>query len=220
MDQTSLAAKPTTPNLELSKPRKQYTGTAAKLMKLMASGATQEEASKACGVDASLTSQYMSEPDFKEQLVELIAKSFAEANQIDNNYQAIEKNMSERLLKLTEFMMNPDQVLRVLKFANEAKRKTIPQVQPQGLGISGDGTVKILPALLLLPNVMTREFVLNPNNEVVGIDGKELTTLNSTSLNKLIENKRDSQLKLQNREVPVKHAPKSTRNEGDPYSDL
>lgn len=206
-------------NTSSKKERKIYSGTALKLMNLMAAGCNQVEAAKACGVDESYVSQLMDEPEFKEQITEKLAQAFKDANEIDNNYQEIEKRLSKKLLGVSEFMVNPDQILRTLKFANEAKRKLAPNVQNGSNGSEGPQTNI---AVLVLPSFMVkdakRELILNPNNEVVAVDGRELTTFTSTGLNKLIENKKNAPIAPSKEVTKLKNEQKQ-RNV-DPYSDL
>lgn len=193
--------------------KKIYTGVAAKAMKLQAGGANQRETANALGVDESLISQFNAEADYKEQLHDLVAKAFKSAQEIDENYQDIEHTLSKRLKELTQYMMNPDQVLRTLKFANEAKRKLGP-VPTNGNGSASDA-VKLTPVVLVLPVAVKREFVLNPNNEIIGVDDAQLVTLNSTSLNGMIAKRKEAQkevLKLTNGN--------KQREQSDPYSDL
>lgn len=195
--------------------KKVYTGVAARAMKLQAGGANQREVANALGVDESLISQYNAEADYKEQLHELVSKAFKSAQEIDENYQDIEHTLSKRLKELTQYMMNPDQVLRTLKFANEAKRKLGSNpVNGNGSHTSIDG-IKLTPVVLVLPVAVKREFVLNPNNEIIGVDEMELVTMNSSSLNGMIA-KRKEALK----EVPKLTNGNQSRERHDPYSDL
>lgn len=195
----------------LEKEKKLYTGTAARLLKLRGAGCTQEEAAKACGVDASYVSQLEAEEEFKEQVNSLIKQTFEKQSKIDNNYVEIEERLSERLLKNTEFMFNPDQILRTLKFANEAKKKVLPSgTQPLGTNANGNITV-LAPVTLILPGVVAREFIVNPMNEVVAVDGQELTTLPSNNIQQLLQKK--EQKKLEDKG-------KNGTRQVDPYSDL
>lgn len=175
------------PQEVLEKERKIYTGTAARLLKLRGAGCTQSEAAKACGVDDSYVSQLEGEEEFKMQLNEIIRKTFEAQSKIDENYIQIEEKLSEKLLRSIEWMVNPDQILRTLKFANEAKRKVTPS-GGQG-SINGSDGEALKPVTLILPVVIAREFVINPIGEVVSVDGRELTTLPSGNIQKLAREK-------------------------------
>lgn len=216
MEQSGAKKEVAKANISTDKDKKIFTGVAGRLLKLLSTGTTQEEASLAIGVDPSYVSQLRKDPEFDRQLVELIEAGYTDNVDIDNNYVAIEKQLSKRLKEQAEFMQNPDQILRVLKFANEAKKKIAPN--GQNGGANGDGKVNgIQPVILILPTVIrekiSKEFVLNPNNEVVGIDGQVLETLNSASLNQIVNNRKNL--------LPLKAPNGSITKQGkDPYSDL
>jgi predicted transcriptional regulator len=162
--------------------RKIYSGLAARAIKLLGSGASQAETSRALGVSEAMVSQWMAEKDFAEQVSELVKKNFADQSVIDDNYNAIEKSLSDRLRKSCEFMFDPDKVLRALKFVNEAKRKIAPSEGPNG---SNGSVTVIAPVTLILPAQVAGEFILNPNNEIVGINGKEVVTISSRGIEDL-----------------------------------
>lgn len=196
----------------LEKESKIYTGTAARLLKLRGAGCTATEAAKACGVDTSYVSQLEGEAEFKAQLNELIKQTFEKQSKIDTNYTEIEERLSHKLLNATEYMVNPDQILRTLKFANEAKRKVTPNGALGQNGSNGHGGLTVLqPVTLILPAIVAKEFVLNPMSEVVSIDGKELTTLPSNNIQQLVNQKEQKRL-----EEKKAHGARQT----DPYSDL
>jgi hypothetical protein len=198
----------TIPASVASAEKKLYTGTAARLLKLLGSGCTQEEASRACGVDPSYTSQLMKETSFIEQVNAIVTQTMHDQSQIDENYTQLEKNMSEKLLKLSEYVFDPDKALRIAKFANEAKR-AIPKGQ---IGVSGtaNGTT-LQPVILIMPQHAAQEFVLNPNNEIVGVNGKELMTLPSANITKLTQNRKNGEIK----KLEINGA-----RQTDPWSDL
>lgn len=208
------------PNISIGRDRKVYTGVAGRLLKYLATGVTQEEASRALGVDASLVSHYVAETDFKEQLSELVGASFKDATAIDNNYVETEKILSKRLKEQAEFMMNPDQVIRTLKFVNEAKKKISVNHANSGNGSNGEGGIR--PVVLILPTIIREklhnEFILNPNNEIVGVNGEVLETLNSASLNSMVQARKAKALAAP-KEVGKLNGTNSNQAK-DPYSDL
>jgi predicted transcriptional regulator len=211
MEQTVLTMK-SPANVNVTPERKIYTGYAAKVMNLLAAGVTETEAAKACGIDQSLVSQYKKEKDFMDQLHEKINIAMQDATHVDDNFNKIEKKLSDRLLSMADMMFHPDQVLRTLKFVNEAKRKT----QPILPGAGTSEAAKLAPTILVLPTVVVKEFTVNPNNEVVGVGNKSLNTLNTTSLNELVKQRKREPVTVNG---IVKKQNGSRQNE-DPYSDL
>lgn len=164
--------------------RKIYTGLPSRAIKLLGSGALQVEVAKALGVSESQVSQWMAERDFSEQVSELVKKNFADQCVIDENYNRVERKLSERLLSAAEMMFDPDKILRTLKFVNEAKRKVAPQENSNGMNGNGT-TIFNAPVTLILPAPVAKEFIFNPYNEIVGIDGKEVTTISSKGIEDL-----------------------------------
>jgi len=204
---------------DIPREKKIYSGAALRVMKLLGNGVLQVEAARACGVGEAFVSQLMAESDFISQVNEIVSRNFALQSEIDNNYVEVEKKLSERLLKNSELIYGTDQMLRVLKFANEAKRKTAPVHQNNGSG-SPDGTGNLKPVVLILPTVVVREFVLNPMNEIVGINGSELATLPSAQLPNLVTKHREELAKeLLEKKQGYKIIPNGSRPT-DPYSDL
>lgn len=196
--------------------KKIFTGLPARAIKLLGTGCLQVEVAKALGVTEGQVSQWMGDTEFRQQVNDIVAKTFAEQSVIDENYIKIEQKLSERLLAATEHMYNPDTILRTLKFANEAKRKVIPNGQTPGSG----GNVTILaPVTLVLPQAVAKEFILNPNNEVVGIDGNEVMTLPSANVRQLAETVRAATPTL---DANLKKVAKKLNGSGhkDPWSDL
>lgn len=192
---------------------KQFTGIAAKLIKLLGIGCSQTEAALACGVSDSYVAQYMADADFVKQVNEELAKTFAEQSVIDENYRKVEKTLSDRLLKVTEFEFNADRILRTLKFVNEAKLKMAPKVDPSHNGANGQ---PLAPVVLLLPVNVSREFIVNPQNEIIGINGRELTTVSSKGLEALAIEAQKNKENSQQQRVKLNHGPRQT----DPYGDL
>lgn len=195
--------------------RKIYSGLPARAIKLLGSGCTQVESSRALGVSESQVSQWMAEPDFQSQVNDEVKKNFARQSQVDENYNEIEQKLSKKLLEQCEYIFDADKALRILKFANEAKRKLAPQT-PQGEG--GNGTTIFAPVTLIMPGAVAREFILNPNNEVVGIDGTEVITLPSKNMETLAQTVRAS---IQTSDKNLKQlARKNGTRQQDPWSDL
>jgi len=164
--------------------RKQYTGAAARILKLLCSGITQTQAAKAVGVNDSYVSQLCAEPDFQAQIAEHIKKDHERAIKIDENYHDIELSLSNKLKELVPFMHEPDKILRTLKFVNESKKKTDASVPTTDQNKESAGPVK-----LALPVVVIQNFVTNPNNEVVQVEDRNLVTLNSRSIEALVQNR-------------------------------
>jgi hypothetical protein len=195
--------------VDIPKTKKEYSGTAGRILKYLSAGCTEMQAATACGVDPSLVSQLKQETEFCEQVAEALRKSVVDAKEVDDNYVEIEKMASKKLRELMHYMQSPDQLLRVAKFANEAKKKLTPVGQMNGEHVSD-----IAPVRLALPTMLVAHIVVNPNQEVVQVGEVALTTLNSKSMESVVKKYRDS-ITIESKPIQEKQS-----NVQDKWSDL
>lgn len=173
--------------LQIDKTRKVFAGTAAKILKMLATGqVNQLQAAKANGVDDSYVSQLMADPDFSDQVRESVERLTADAIQIDQDYLEIEKDAVSKLKMQTKMVTNVDQLMRVARFANEAKKK----VAMNPLGSESAGTIK--PVQLILPKIVVQQITITPNNEIVGVGDRTLVTMNSKSMQSLVQRHKEA----------------------------
>ena len=213
-EQAKLVPQTVIPTVE----KKVYTGTAAKILNLLGTGCLPIEAARAVGCDPSYVSQLQGDEEFSKQVSELIEATMSRQAQIDQNYLEVESQLSKRLLDQSKMMFNPDQVLRTLKYVNEAKKKVPTVFTPNGVngGTSGGNGPNVNVAVLVILEKMASRFILDPNSNVVGLEAngqtKTLETLPSKAITTLSE-KRSNEKEPQKR---IKNGPGKT----DPYGDL
>ncbi len=187
MNPEKVAQTLTLQKAEASKPRKEYTGVAGRVLKFLCGGCTPIQAANACGVSESLVSQLCAEEDFQKQIEEKLSKDFEAAIQIDDNYNEVEKLLSKRLRDMTGYMTNVDQITRTLKTVSAIPKKVQPKVPLN----AESNQMAIAPVSLAIPIVAKNVFIVNPNQEVVSLNGKNLVTLNSKSLDSLLQERRE-----------------------------
>lgn len=207
--------EPSVPTEVMQVERKIYSGLAAKAIKLLGTGLLQVEVARALGVTEGQVSQWMAEPDFQAQVSAEIKANFAMQSEVDSNYNATERKLSERLLQQSEYMFDPDKILKALQFVNGAKRKLAPlQQNPQ----EGGGVTINAPVTLIFPQQVAKEFMLSPNNEVIGVDGQEVLTLPSKNIDMLAN---DIRLATKTADPKLKLVRKSNgAGQQDPWSNL
>lgn len=164
---------------------KKYEGKAARALKLMIAGCKQDQVAKALGVTPGLVSQWCAEEDFQIQLTQDIKKGFERSLSIDDTWDDIEDKLQRKLSSMVDIFVTPEQVLRALKLANEANRKTQHSKPLEGSGDSSQGS-SAGSVKLILPIVIKNQFVVNPQNEVVQVDDRNMITLNSASITTLV----------------------------------
>jgi hypothetical protein len=203
-------------NTEVTKPRKEYTGTAKKILNYLCGGATPSQAAEACGVDDSYVSQLRAEPEFQAQILEKLTADFEAAIKVDKNYEEIEKLLSDRLVQMTKYMTNVDQMARVLKTITAIPKKIQPKI-PLNAETNGGA---VAPVLISLPIVAKNVFVVSPNSEVVKLNDKELVTLNSTAMDSLLKNKRERVIIEQSKPALIGKLNGKRKLSEDDFSDL
>jgi hypothetical protein len=167
-----------------------YTGQAAKVLNFLKGGCTPIQAAQAVGVTIGYVSQLCKEEDFQAQIAQKLQADFEKAIETDKNLDEIEHTLSDKLKKLVPFMVGLDDILKTMKVVQGQKRKVAPSINP-GQDSGGSGA-KIVT--LVLPKVLVQNFITNPNSEIVAVDGKEMITLNSQSLDSLAKRVLDEEV--------------------------
>jgi hypothetical protein len=195
-----------------------YSGNAGKVLKLIGRGnCNQAQAAKACGLDESYVSQLMAEEDFQLQVAQMIQEAVEAATVIDQNYDDTEKLLSERLKAAAGMMFNADTILKTLKFVNEAKKRMAP-VAGGLVGANGNGS-HVTVVQLTLPAAMRHEYTVNPNGEVLEVNGMELQTIPSASMEQFSKQNREAHPKVDPKQLRLPNV--SGRKQGtDPWADL
>lgn len=158
------------------------TTTQDRALTLLGQGIGPEQVALALGVTTSAISQLVSDPEFAARVSELRFKNLAKHNERDNAYDALEDELLEKLKNLIPFMMRPMEVLKSIQVINAAKRRG--SSAPESIMAKNE----VVP--LVLPQVIINQFTLNANNQVIQAGQQELVTIQSGSLNRLLE-KRD-----------------------------
>jgi len=189
-------------NTAVIETKKQYTGTAARLLKLLGTGISQTEAAAAVGVTDSFVSQLMGEADFSSQVEALVSQAAVDSVEIDQNYVEIEKVAVERLKTNMAFITSTDQLLRVIKVTNEAKKKVL------GSEVRKEQGAVLHPVKISLPGCIINNYIVNPQNEVVSIGGREMVTLNSSSMANLVQKAREQPQLVESVNTKIEEIPR------------
>jgi hypothetical protein len=176
---SAASAAVSTPNTATDPNLKKYQGVEAQVLKYMGANCSQSEAAKAAGCDTSYVSQLWEQADFRTQVEALRSTNLERKLKVDDAYEETEAILADRLRKSAALLTNTDQILRVLKFTNEAKKKLAPQAKQEGDG----GTV----VNLQIPVFLQQQFRVNPNNEVVEVNGRVLQTMDTKGLERLVK---------------------------------
>lgn len=216
MNPQRLARKIAMANTEVAKSLKEYTGAAKRVLNYLCGGATPTQAAEACGVDKSYVSQLMSEEDFQTQVAAKLTKDFETAIKIDANYTEIEEKLSDKLKSTMPYLTNADQIARILKTVSSIPKKVVSKMPLNGEGSNGS----VAPVTIAIPVVAKNVFLVSPNSEVVKLDGRDIVTLNSKSLNSLLKERREQVTIEQSKPVLIEKPNGKHRSKIDDFDDL
>ena len=151
------------------------------ILNLLARGLSQAEVARATGASEGYISQLVNDPDFKLKLNEARALRVNVASDLDDHYDKIETVVVNRLTEVTAkaaHLMQPDQLIKIAKFANEAKRRST-------VDLTRDSKNSDRPLVVInLPNanIPGLQVVKSSNNEVLEIGGQALLPMDSKTL--------------------------------------
>jgi len=155
-----------------------------KALKLLGSGVNPEQTAMALGVSPSRISQLMSEKKFADKVATLRYAVLQSATLRDGKYDTLEDKLIDKLDKSMPLMVRPDTILKAIATINSAKRRG----QSAAPSVSNQQNI----VQLILPTVITQKFTTNINNQVIKTGSKELVTMASGTLNKMVESARDN----------------------------
>lgn len=155
------------------------TTTESRALSLLGQGLGPEVVAAAVGVSTSRISQLLSTPEFSAKVAELRYESLAKHNTRDAAYDALEDTLIEKLKDLLPYMMRPMEVLKSIQVINAAKRR--------GASAPEHITAQQTVVQLVMPTQILQSFTTNINNQVIKAGAQELVTIQSGSMNKMLD---------------------------------
>ena len=152
-------------------------------LKLLGAGVSAESTAAALGVTPSRISQMLADDVFANAVVEARFQHLQKHNERDASYDEVEDLLLAKLKKSLPFILKPDQILNALKTINGAKRRG--QSNPETIG--AQSTI----VQVVLPNIIAQKFTVNISNQVVKAGEQDLLTIQSGTLLKQIEAKKE-----------------------------
>lgn len=158
------------------------TSTEAKVLELLSAGIEPEHVASAVGLTPGRISQIVSNPEFAAKLAELKFESLRKHNATDNEYDALEKMLLEKLKQCAGLLFDPMKIARILQTVNSAKRR----------GASApDSIVRQKQTIRLNINAaVVTKFAVNGANQVVqasvGDESQDLVTIQSSGVQRLL----------------------------------
>lgn len=145
------------------------------LKSLLGNGVPAAQAAKAVGCSAAYVAELMAEAGFSEEVATMRVGKLHAATERDAKYDAIEDKLLGNLETMAPLMLQPAMLLKAITVVNGAKRR----------GVTDAETVaaqKATVVVLHLPEVLRHRYKLNPNNEIIEVDGRTLLTIDSNAI--------------------------------------
>ena len=138
-------------------------------LKLLGAGASQAQTAAALGVTESAISQLLSREDFAKNVATLRYESAQKHNARDCKYDALEDKVLDSLEKWLPMVTKPMELTKILSTLNSAKRRgsSSPEQVVQQQNVVN----------LILPTVITQQFTVSGNNQVVKAGEQNLVTI-------------------------------------------
>ncbi len=151
-----------------------WNATEERALKLLGSGCGPEVVATAIGVSISRISQLLSNIEFAAAVSELRFQNLQKHNEMDNEYDTMEKTLVQNLKDVLPLMMRPMEILKAIQVINAAKRRG--QSAPES--ITNQQTV----VNLTMPKLIMQQFTTNINNQVIKAGSQTLETIQSGSM--------------------------------------
>lgn len=149
---------------------------------LLGQGFKPIEVSGATGLSESRVSQLVSDPIYASQISALRIQTLTKHTEQDNEYDEIESTLTKRLKDSIGLMYDPVKISGVLSRVNAMKRRGASAVP------TTDNVREVIP--LILPISIVNQFTVNANNQVVKVGNQDLTTVQSSNMNKMLEDRK------------------------------
>lgn len=148
--------------------------TEQKAIKLLGGGYSPGTVATAVGVSESRISQLLSDPSFAAEVSELRFQNLNKHNELDAEYDAMEKQAAKQLKEMLPLIMRPGDLLKATAMLNNMKRRG--QSAPEQM-VQQNQVVN-----LLMPVMITQKFTTNVNNQVISAGNQTLETIQGSVL--------------------------------------
>lgn len=170
---------------ELTKTQLVLSSTEERALSLLGKGVTPAQTAAALGITESAISQLLSKSEFADAVAELRYKNLLEHSARDEKADALEDKLLKKLSDLVPFLMRPMEVARIYQIINSAKRRG--QSTPEAI----TSAQEVVP--LIMPVVITNQFTVNSNNQVIQAGQQPLITVQSGNMQALLTKHKETQ---------------------------
>ena len=170
----------------------QTTSTKDRALSLLGQGCGPEVVASALGVSVSAISQHLSDPEFAAQVAELRFKTLAAHNETDQRIQKIEDMLLERLENVLPYLTDPMKLVAAFTRINAAKRRGA--AAPEMLHTQNVVVALTIPSVVINKHTVNNNITVNALNQVVRAGTQDLVTIQSGTMEKLLQTSKQKQL--------------------------
>src|SRR5690606_9307504 len=163
--------------------------TQLRILQLLGNNIPQAQVAQAVGVDESYISQLMAKDEFREYVTRIKFEKLQERNEIDSNYDDMEREIQKKMRQILPMIQKPRDVLDFATKINAMKRR----------GNLGDTTASTTQTVveLTLPVAILNKIIVDPQtNRVIEASGSPMLTAPSSTLVNLNGNTRTDTAKI------------------------
>lgn len=155
--------------------------TKGQALELLSKGMGTLAVAQVLNISAGAVSQFLAEPEFKERVgAALQAKAIGKIKR-DEVIDELEDKAWKQLGDVLPFMTKPMEIIRVAQVLNSANRRAAES--GIGTGVTDADSAGVVTLRLPVGVVSASVGIkLNTNNEVVEVDGRELRTMQASTL--------------------------------------
>ncbi len=157
-----------------------------RIIDMLGQGLSATQVASAVGCDDSYISQLIADEGVSEKIQALRAENFSKYVELDRRVDEAEAEALTKLASLAQYITKPTEAARVYNVLNQAKRRTVDQVNQQ--------QAVAQTVTLDLPAAVRVSFTLTNDKQVIEIEGRSMTTLPSRNLASKLEQRNASRL--------------------------
>ncbi len=146
-----------------------------RIISYLGQGIQQSVVASSCGVTPAYVSQLLEEPEVREQIAILRSKELETALEVDRSIERIERKALEMVDRKLPFVKNATEAAKVFATLNAARKKAV-------VGDQASDVAAAQQVIITVPKGAQLLFKLNPNNQVIEVEGRSMATLPSSGL--------------------------------------
>lgn len=163
--------------------------TQLRILQLLGNNIPQAQVAQAVGVDESYISQLMAKDEFREYVTRIKFEKLQERNEIDSNYDDMEREIQKKMRQILPMIQKPRDVLDFATKINAMKRRG-------NLGDTATSTTQTVVELTLPVAILNKIIVDPETNRVIEASGSPMLTAPSSTLVNLNGNTRTDTTKI------------------------